>query len=1010
MPTPSVALLGTGGIRSLEGWISWMPEKRLQLLAFLAYAGDWVARERLVFLFWPDYDEHAARRNLRKTLHKLRRLPWLAGIEVEVGRVRWLVPTDVAEFRQALADENWSSAVELYRGPLMAPLDGAAESEFASWLCIERERVHSQWRDAVFEHVRQLVAAGRYDDGHRHLKTLLRHDPLDEEAVRLLLSVAGAAGRADQAHKLYEEFRQTLAVELGIEPSLATQKIAESFVRVTEPDPLSGSAAVSQGTTAQEAHDALPLPSQAASAFVGRDEELSELARLLAQPDCRLLTLVGAGGAGKSRLAWHAAQSMAPHYRDGCTFVALEAVSSPTLFPTKLAEALEVALSPRGEPFAQVAGHLAGKECLLVLDNFEQLTDASSLVPQLLRRCPSAKVLVTSRVRLDLEEEWLLPVGGLSFPQEPLPLDQAVRYDAVKLFVQRARRVKPGFRIGDEELAGIVEICRLVEGLPLGLELSAVWVRLLSCSEIAREIQGNLDFLASSSRNRAPRHQSVRATFEHSWKLLTVAEQEALTGLSVFRGGFSLEAAKFVADASLSLLASLVDKSLLRPGPSGRYDRHPLLVQYTREKLAEHRDRLAEAKEKHAAYYRHLVSDLQRQQGVSVSAVELFDEELENILIAWRWTVKEGGGREIERFAQALAWYYEVRARSREGSRCLAEAIAALEAQSGRQRRTLGYLWAWRAWLEHWSDSAAAAEGARRALALLRPLKEQQGIAAALRVLGLSAWLKGDYGEAERCYQEGLRISEGLPLYRAIHLDGLGLNLAHRGAYDEALACYREAMAINEASGNAYQLVHNLVNLASVARRTEDLEQGLAFASRALELATATGFEHYLPYCLTELGWISQCMSDHPAAADFCRRALELARHTGDTYIRCKALTILAISAAEVGELTEASAYVQEGIATAWRVRDYMLVMQLLCAAASIDVRCGELARAATLAQLIRTHPASPHWCVTAVEALMAQIEPQLSHPPHVQAATEAVPLELEAAVTQVGRPCGTGA
>lgn len=992
-------LLGGAQLKFDSGWIRLQPEKRHQLLTYLAYQSDWVRRDQLAYLFWPDFPDAVARRNLRKAIFHIKALPWLEGLEIEASSLRWSIATDVARFFEAIGKKDWAEVITLYRGPLLTGMDGGTSEAFLGWLTLERERVYESWRHAVMQRVDELHVAQQHSEAAARLKSLLVQDEWDEDALRAYMRALVKADRPEQALRVYQAFAARLDEQLDLEPSLASQALANALQEgardLTAPPAVAGKA------NALQAHT-LPL---AATPFVGRKQELSELTHLLAQPECRLLTLLGAGGAGKSRLAWQAAKLLREDYRDGIVFVPLEALSAAEAISTHIAERLELPLHGHLSPFKQVGDYLANRHTLLILDSFEHLLDAAPQISAWLSTCPALQVLVTSRARLALEEEWLLPVGGLAFPERNVSLEDAHRYDAVELFCQRAQRVTPDFQLSAEQLPGVLEVCHQVEGLPLGLELAAVWVRLMPCTEIAQEIGNNLDFLTSSSRNLPSRHQSVRATFEHSWKLLTPREQDVLRNLSVFWGGFGKEAAKVVAQAPLLVLANLVDKSLLRVTATGRYDRHPLLHQYTREKLMVHAHELSTAQQRHAQYYLHLLAPLNHSQGRVTGALEMLDEELENVLIAWRWFVEGRKVREIERLAEVLAWYFEVRARTQEGSSTLAQATDMLDESDEEQRRTLGKLWARRAWLEHWSNNDEAAEAARQALRLLRPLKEGASIAGALRVLGLIAWRKGDYAEAERAYREALELGEGVLDLRAILLDGLGLILAHRGAYSEAETCYQEALASNERSGDPYQVVHNLVNLASVARRTGKRPEGLALVTRALELATTSGFEHYVPYCLSEMGWLHLSVGAHAEALRDSQRAFELARTVGDTYVQSKALTVSSLTATEMGDLTAALGYLQKGVTVAWSMQDFMLVLQLLCAAAQLEMRRGNLARAAVWAQLVRRHPASPHWCCDQVEALLAQLTPYLPVEVRREAKARALALDLEAAVAEILTP-----
>ena len=251
----------------------------------------------------------------------------------------------------------------------------------------------------------------------------------------------------------------------------------------------------------------------------------------------------------------------------------------------------------------QIADQIGPKNILLILDNYEHLIESATLPVQVLHNCPNLKILVTSRERLNVEEEYVLNLKGLELPTKESDFEDVQLFEGIKLFVQRARKTRLDFRLTPETLPYAITICRMVSAYPLGIELAAVWIRMMPLIEIAKEIKKNLDFLATSSRSIKERHQSIRATFEHSWNLLSPKEREVLRKLSVFKGGFTIKAAQEVANATLSVLASLVDKSLIRTVVDGRYDRHLLIYQYTHEKLVNIPEELFETQKSHCKYF-----------------------------------------------------------------------------------------------------------------------------------------------------------------------------------------------------------------------------------------------------------------------------------------------------------------------------------------------------------------------------------------------------------------------
>lgn len=406
-------------------------------------------------------------------------------------------------------------------------------------------------------------------------------EPDDLERMHRLL-LAGNSAMVAQVRELVEEFDLSL-------PSQAAE--ARRDLRATEQ--VTGSS-ISRH-----------VPGSAAS-FVGRLPELAGIYRSLDDADGRLLTLKGPGGVGKSRLALEVArqQRESGRFPHGIFVVPLESLVSPGLIPNAIAGALGLDTPGPARALRRIVDHVGDRHVLLVLDNFEHLMSGAELVAELIAACPNLRILVTSRERLNLAQERVMPVGGLPFPEDgALTVDEAGELAAVSLYVQRARRANPGFELDDETLPDVLETCRLVEGLPLGIELAATWLRVLPPDEVAAEIARSPSFLVARDRNVPDRHQSLRRAFDHSWRLLRPEEQRVLRGLAVFRGGFRRSAAGEVAEATIPVLASLVEKSLLRIDQGGRYDRHPLLYQFTIEKLAAHPDEKATARLRHGRYF-----------------------------------------------------------------------------------------------------------------------------------------------------------------------------------------------------------------------------------------------------------------------------------------------------------------------------------------------------------------------------------------------------------------------
>jgi predicted ATPase/DNA-binding CsgD family transcriptional regulator len=339
--------------------------------------------------------------------------------------------------------------------------------------------------------------------------------------------------------------------------------------------------------------DVLPpnhnLPYQS-TPFVGRSAELAAIERQLAEPGCCLLTLIGPGGIGKTRLAVEAASRQLQHFNDGVYFVPLASIGSSQFIVSSIGDALNLSFFKQSDPKTQLLNVLSKKSVFMVIDNFEHVLDGAGLLSDILGCSTKLKILITSRERLNLQEEWLFQVEGMRFPPRHAAssIVDIMDMDAVQLFVRQARRVQPGFSLTERvNWDAVIHTCQLVEGMPLGIELAATWLRVMPASQIAERIAHDPDFLAASTRNVPERHRSIHALFEHSWNLLQPVDRSVFMKLAVFRGGFDLQAAQQITGASIAAVVTLIDKSLVRPEHSGRYDMHELLRQCAYDKLVE---------------------------------------------------------------------------------------------------------------------------------------------------------------------------------------------------------------------------------------------------------------------------------------------------------------------------------------------------------------------------------------------------------------------------------------
>lgn len=569
---------------------------------------------------------------------------------------------------------------------------------------------------------------------------------------------------------------------------------------------------------------ALPVPKQS---LIGRDRELLELKRLLRER--RLVTLAAQGGMGKTHLAMQAALEVAHLYRDGAYFVALAGLEQAEQLPGRLLQ--EFGLKTLHDPQQGLVEHLKGRQVLLVLDNFEQLLEAGEFLRALLQALPGLTLLVTSRERLGLAEEWVLPLEGLALPEGDADSP------AMRLLLQALRRVNPSLRLGPAELEAARRVCRAVEGLPLGLELAAAWAKVLSLGEIAEEIEKNLGFLRSPEGDEArpERHRSLRAVFESSWQLLHPEEQRVLARLAVFRGGFDREGAAQVAGASVSGLLGLVNLSLVQRDPhhGGRYLMHELLRQFAHDKLSPgaREDALLAHAEHFRAFARRAEPELRGPEQVSwIHRVELELDNLRAALGTLERLGRAGAGLEM---AAGLRWFYYVRGFYLESARWH-RTFLEMPAEIPQRLRARGQasLAALLKDLGHWEQSMELAEASLEAS---RAWGDAQTLADASHLKGLLLREAGRFEEALPAFEEALRLARQIPdrWGEATALNDIGIVYGLQRHNEPARAYFLQSLELKRAIGDEQGVAYALGNLAVVA---DDDEEALRWLYESLEI------------------------------------------------------------------------------------------------------------------------------------------------------------------------------
>lgn len=953
------------------------------LLAILAAeAGQWVSADRIAAALWPD--SPVAANTVQSAVSRLRTAlrdrdlvasgPFgyrlgLAPEAVDAHRFTALAAEGRAHLEAGDHDAAATALREargLWRGERPDALEDVA-TEAATSLVLRRD-------EAALDLAEAELALGRADLSALHARAAAH--PLSERAQAQLMRGLAAAGRQAEALRVFETTRGHLAEELGMDPSPVLTEVHTAVLR--------GQAAPRR--------DNLPA---ALTSFIGRDDDLTALREI----PSRLITLTGPGGAGKTRLALQTAAGDAGDVR----LVELAPIADPAEVPSALLSALdlnETSFARRGtqpapvtEPLTRLINALRGKRLLLVLDNCEHLIDAAATVTaRLLAECPGVRVLATSREPLGLTGEALYPVAPLATG------------DAVRLLTERGRAARPDFAITPANRAAVHEICARLDGLPLAIELAAARLRSMTPGELAARLDARFRVLTGGDRTALPRHRTLRAVVDWSWDLLDATERDLLTRLSVFAGGATLDAVEAITDDDpLDALASLVDKSLVVHGADGRYRLLETIREYAAERLS------VPVHERHALHHIAVAERCEPllRTGDQLSALDTITREYENLMVAYRWGVREGRADIAMRIVAALGWYWWLRGRRSEAAQMASESLAMDGEADVLHRAVVNAVAAFHAFdtdhdpsrvLDHmWTAARLRDEhGLGPAHPILRLVDMtvivlSQQDATVIRDTETmrhdpDPWLRATVN----CFQGALlinlgdldtaaeRLATAAEIYTA-NGDRWGLSFVlaeqaematWRGERDIAAALYRRAIHAEDELGAdpGYSQLH-------IRKSTDDVDA----LTTALDASRAVGEHNNIVHAgvfLADAHRRAGRLTDAARALEDVAPSLDLC--AGPPHLQALHATSRARLALALGDLETATTAIAESRTLAASTGDGPIASQALEAAAAITLASGEPTRAAELlgeAHLVRGMPDRSSTDVTATaEATRAHL------------------------------------
>jgi predicted ATPase/DNA-binding SARP family transcriptional activator len=929
----TVRLFGGVELKLDEQAIDDLPTRKAEaLLAYLACQKRPIARETLAELLWDERSQDQALANLRSILSSLRR-SLDAHFEVTRQTVSfnrashfWLDVDEFERLAKTLTQREdgdprarmatLQAAIDLYRGDFLEGFYLRESLGFEEWAILERERWQRTAVTLLWQALDLTTTAGDYAAALRYADKLLRFDNLSERAHRAKMLILARLGQFNAALQHFDSLGRLLDDELGVEPAAETTTLHAQIKLAREIAPPS-----------------LPPPPPH---FVGRGEDEATLAAHLRDPARRLVTVLGASGMGKTRLAVETVRRLAAahpgQFLHGIYFLPLADISDVGLFAPTLAAALGIALNGPEDPKERITDFLKTREVLLVLDNFEQLVDEADWLGDLLAAARQVKILVTSQEALHLQEEWILDLRGLSTPPTAGDDIAPEAYSAVQLFLQIAQRLSPRYQATTAEIHAIGQIGRMVEGMPLGIELAAAWVRQFSAGQIAEEIARGLDILTTQMRNLPSRHRSLRAAFDYAWRLLPAASQDVFARLAAFHGGFAADAAAAIAGATPSQLALLVEKSLLRL-EDGRYTMHPLLSRFAAEKLETQAD-AANVHAAHATFYLDFVAG--QGDGESPAQRQAISGEMANVRAAWLWAAAQQRHETILKVATTLHNFYSAQSWFRQGIDAFYAALAALSTadadasvtaqtrcelliRAGRMQIHIGQLEAAKRALDealryagliedstrlstilgysaitafYTGDLARAVSLAEEGLALDESTGDLGGVAFALNFLGSCHKSRGDYTAAADYFSRAVTIYAELndDLGRAMSLNNLG-NLAQaQGEYAAAHEYYLLCSRLFREQNHVHGAATTLANAGRLSRKLGNLEEAEALLRESMQLKEEIHDQRGVAVALIGLSDVALAHENPEDARSFLAQALTLARIVGDVKLMLEAI------------------------------------------------------------------------------------------------------------------------
>jgi len=846
------------------------------LMVYMALENRPIDRQILSSLFWPESSQQNADVSLRVALSKLRKyLDDYLIIHrdfVEIN-ANVQIKVDYQQVIDLIANGQIESALKMYKGDFLAGFLVQDCPDFEDWQRSKQQQIKKALQESLKDAIDIAIATKDTDYGLKLVRVLFKIDPLEERAYQQSMLLYAIKGDQSAVVRQYEECARTLQTELGIQPAEETQALYnELFTR---------------RLSSMDRYGVVPnnLPSHKTS-FIGRKVEIFRINKMIHEKDCRLVSLVGLGGSGKTRIALETANLIQSSFMDGVYFLPCEDCPGKDFLISAIGKAINFHidyLTSRLDPETQLLDYLRKRHLLLILDGFETLVSEVEFISKLLERVPGLKVLITSRQALDLRGEWIFELSGLPIlsDQDQTPLKQI---DAIRLFCERAKQSNQDFYPTDRDYQWIADICRIVEGMPLGIELAAAWTSLIPVGDIKREVEKNLDFLMSDLRDLPERHHSIRAVFNGSWNLLNDDQKEDLCKISIFKGDFDRQAALEVSGLNLDGLSSLVTKSLLLSDHKGRFCMHNLIRQFAFEKFVQHGSVSNEITERYSQYYIRLLTQ-QEVDLLGLKMLEARDEirkEYHHVHAAIKWACCHWEMESVQKALNTYNLFFAVHGWH--------EGVVTFNNLADHTKMQLG-----------------------KSESLVEPMESIIVMCRSHQAFLLSNLGRIDESDqiSKRCVNFFQKLRYEGELSECLH--NLGVNASFRGEYEDAKALLEEAIRIGRACDHKIWPTY-LLWLGHVYFLLGEYEQGMFTLQKCRDLFQQKGTLWGIAFAVSKMGLAADGLKNHDKALQYHQKALEVFKRIENQVGIGYSLSRMSMSACFLGNFEQALKYGKEAL------------------------------------------------------------------------------------------------